>query len=132
METLFTVLSEQQTVLIEVSGEMDAPAVSAMRRRTVELQQQTNYRRFIMDIRRLAAIDADSTFEVHELGERFSDTGFSHHNKTAVIMPTDRTARRQIEFLHTVEINRGRGQIRYVASIDEALNWLGAKAQYSV
>jgi len=132
METLFTVYPEQRTVLIEVSGQMDVPAVTAMRRRTVELQQETNFRRFIMDIRRLSPIEEGSTFEVHELGERFSDTGFSHDNKTAVIMPANQAAKRQIEFLHMVEINRGRGQMRYVGSIDEALIWLGARSQYSV
>jgi len=132
METLFTVLPEQRTVLIEVSGQMDVPAVTAMRRRTVELQQETNFRRFIMDIRRLSPIEEGSTFEVHELGERFSDTGFSHDNKTAVIMPANQAAKRQIEFLHMVEINRGRGQMRYVGSIDEALICRGARSQYSV
>jgi len=129
METLFTVLPEQRTVLIEVSFQMDVPAVTAMRRRTVELQQETN---FIMDIRRLSPIEEGSTFKVHELGERFSDTGFWHDNKTAVIMPANQAAKRQIEFLHMVEINRGRGQMRYVGSSDEALIWLGARSQYSV
>ncbi|HEY5643594.1 MAG TPA: hypothetical protein VIS31_12050 [Woeseiaceae bacterium] len=112
-------------MLIEVSGHLNSADIASMRRRTVELQQQT--RRYIMDVRRLEKIEEGSTFEVHEIGERFSDVGFSALNKTAVIMPQNPAARRQIEFLHTVEINRGRGAMKYVQSIDEAFTWLGTK-----
>ena len=127
MNCLFSVLPEKETVLIEVSGRLNSADIASMRRRTVELQQQTNFRRYIMDVRRLEKIEEGSTFEVHEIGERFSDIGFSALNKTAVIMPQNPEARRQIEFLHTVEINRGRGAMKYVQSIDEAFTWLGTK-----
>lgn len=38
-------------------------------------------------------------------------------------MPTDEKAHDQVEFLHTVEINRGRGILNYVKTIDEAFSW---------
>ena len=42
--------------------------------------------------------------------------------KAAVLMPDNPTAREQVEFLHTVEINRGRGVINYVETFDEAFS----------
>jgi hypothetical protein len=37
-------------------------------------------------------------------------------------MPEDPAAREQVELLHTVEINRGRGVLSYFESVDEALS----------
>lgn len=94
-----------------------------LRRRSVELGEQTGYRNFIVDIRKLLSIDDGSDFAVLDLGDQFKDTGFFVWNNTAVLMPEDPAARAQAEFLHTVEVNRGRGVVSYVESRDEAISW---------
>jgi hypothetical protein len=81
-----------------------------------------------VDLRELESIDDGSVFEVHDLGERFAEVGFSNDNLTAVLLPEDTQARRQIEFLHNVEINRGRGPIKYVESYGDAFDWFAACA----
>ena len=128
MSVKFSILQDQQAIAIEVSGHATTPDVVNMRRRTVELQQQTSMTRYLVDLRKLESIDEGSVFEVHELGERFAEVGFSKDNVTAVLLPEDARARRQVEFLHTVEINRGRGAIRYVDSVSDALEWFAACA----
>ena len=123
MDIQFSILNEQQAVAIEVAGRLSANDVREMRRRTVELAEQTGYRNFIVDIRKLLAIEDGSASVAYDLGEQFKDSGFSVWNNTAVLMPADPAAREQMEFLHTVEINRGRGVLSYVESVDEAFSW---------
>jgi hypothetical protein len=124
-----SMLDEQRAVAIEVSGCVSAEEVREMRRRTVELADQTGFRNFIVDIRKLLSIEDGSAFVAYDLGEQFKESGFSVWNNTAVLMPEDPAAREQAEFLHTVEINRGRGVLSYVESVDEALSWFDDMAR---
>ena len=129
MEIEISILDEQRAVAIEVSGCVSAEEVREMRRRTVELADQTGFRNFIVDIRKLLSIEDGSAFVAYDLGEQFKESGFSVWNNTAVLMPEDPAAREQAEFLHTVEINRGRGVLSYVESVDEALSWFDDMAR---
>lgn len=124
-----SILDEQRAVAIEIAGCLSAEDVREMRRRTVELAEQTGYRNFIVDIRKLLSIEDGSAFVAYDLGEQFKESGFSVWNNTAVLMPEDPAAREQAEFLHTVEINRGRGVLSYVESVDEALSWFDDMAR---
>ncbi len=123
MEIEFSILNEHQAIAIEVAGRLVAEDVREMRRRTVEIAEQTGYRNFIVDIRKLLSIEDGSAFIAYDLGEQFKESGFSVWNNTAVLMPEDPAAREQAEFLHTVEINRGRGVLSYVESVDDAFSW---------
>ena len=123
MSIKFAVLDEQKVVSITVAGHVTADDIQEMRRRTVELAEQTGYRNFIMDIRRLLSIADGSDSAAYDLGEEFKKTGFSVWNNTAVLMPEDPSARAQAEFMHTVEVNRGRGVLSYVESYEEAFGW---------
>ena len=119
----FSTLDQQRSVLIEVNGNVSSEEVHEMRRRSVELANETGFKNFIVDIRQLESIERGSTYAAYDLGEQFSESGFSVWTNTAVLMPEDQRARDQVEFLHTVEINRGRGVINYVESFDEAYSW---------
>lgn len=123
MKIEYTILDEHQAVAIEIEGHLTTGDVQAMRCRTVEIAEQTGHRNFIVDIRGLRSIDHGSTFSAYDLGEQFKGSGFSIWTNTAVLMPEDPAAREQVEFLHTVEINCGRGILSYVESFDEALAW---------
>jgi hypothetical protein len=119
----FSILNEHKAIAIVAEGYVTAADVREMRRRSVELGEQTGYRNFIVDIRKLLSIDDGSDFAAFDLGDQFKETGFSVWNNTAVLMPEDPAARAQAEFLHTVEVNRGRGVLSYVESRDEAISW---------
>lgn len=119
----FSTLDRQRTVLIEAHGDVTTEEVLEMRRHSVELAGATGFKNFIVDIRQLQSIARGSTYAAYDLGEQFSESGFSVWTNTAVLMPEDQAARDQVEFLHTVEINRGRGVINYVESFDEAYSW---------
>jgi hypothetical protein len=129
MKIEFSVLDEHQAVAIEVEGRVSSEGVQQMRRRSVEIAQETGYRNFIVDLRCLVAIDDGSTLTAYDLGEQFKSSGFSVWNNTAVLMPEDPAAREQAEFMHTVEVNRGRGLLSYVESFDEAYAWFEAMAK---
>ncbi|HSM30361.1 MAG TPA: hypothetical protein VK854_06640 [Woeseiaceae bacterium] len=129
MDIEFSALNEHRAVAIQIAGRLSAEDVREMRRRTVELAEQTGYRNFIVDIRKLLSIEDGSAFVAYDLGEQFKESGFSVWNNTAVLMPKDPAAREQAELLHTVEINRGRGILSYVESIDEALSWFDDMAR---
>ena len=123
MNIEFSILSDQRAVAITAKGHVTAEEVQDMRRRTVELAEQTGYRNFVVDIRNLLSIADGSDFSAYDLGEQFKESGFSVWNNTAVLMPEDPAARAQAELLHTVEVNRGRGILSYVESFDEAFSW---------
>ena len=131
MKIEFSVLNEHKAVAIDIEGELTSDDVSEMRRNAVELAKQTGYSNFIVDIRHLTAIDDGSVSAAYDLGEQFNDTGFSVWNNTAVLMPRDPTAREQAEFLHTVEVNRGRGVLSYVESYEEAFSWFEDMARHA-
>lgn len=126
----FSVLNEQKAVVIKAEGQVTSADVREMRRRSVEMAEQTGYRNFIVDIRKLLSIDDGSDFAAFDLGEQFKEAGFSIWNNTAVLMPEDPAARAQAEFLHTVEVNRGRGVLSYVESYDEAFSWFADMARH--
>jgi hypothetical protein len=119
----FSLMKDHEAVVIKADGHVDVTEMMDMRRRSVEIAEETAYSSFIVDISDLLSIENGSTFAAYDLGERFRDSGFSYESKTAVIMPTDPDAKKQAEFLHTVEINRGRGAMKYVDTIDAALYW---------
>jgi hypothetical protein len=123
MSIEYSILDKQKAVSIAIDGHVTADDIQEMRRHTVELAEQTGYRNFVMDIRRLLSIADGSDFAAYDLGEQFKNVGFSVWNNTAVLMPEDPSARAQAEFMHTVEVNRGRGVISYVESYDEAFSW---------
>lgn len=123
MNIEFSILNDQKAVAITAKGHVTADDVQEMRRRAVELANQTGYRNFIVDIRDLLSIAGGSDFSAYDLGEQFKESGFSVWNNTAVLMPEDPAARAQAELLHTVEVNRGRGILSYVESFDEAFGW---------
>ena len=129
MSIEFSILDEQRSVLIEVDGNVTSEEVHEMRRRTVELAGETGFTDFIVDIRALQSIDRGNTFATYDLGTQFSECGFSVWTNTAVLLPEDESAREQAEFLHTVEINRGRGIINYVKTYDEAFSWFELMGQ---
>jgi hypothetical protein len=124
MSIIFSILEEHETVLIAVSGHVAREDVEQMRVRTLEIVEETKFAKFIMDISDLQSIDRGDGFAAFELGQKFRSTGFPLQAKTAVIMPSAPKARSQVEFLHTVEINRGRGELEYVDSVDAGLYWL--------
>jgi hypothetical protein len=131
MKIEFSVLDERKAVATEIEGHLTTRDVQDMRRRTVELAEQTGYRNYIVDIRHLLSIDDGSAFSAYELGEQFKDIGFFVWTNTAVLMPEDPAAREQAEFLHTVEVNRGRGILSYVESYEEAFTWFDDMARRS-
>lgn len=131
MQIEFSVLEEHRAVAIVVDGRVTIEGVQQMRRRSVEIEQETGYHNFIVDLRRLVSIGNGSTLTAYELGEDFKNSGFSVWTNTAVLLPEDPAAREQAEFMHTVEVNRGRGILSYVESYDEAYDWFEAMARRS-
>ena len=119
----FSILEDKKAVVIEADGDATAAQVSDMRQHSVELISEKGFTNFIVDLRKLQSLEHGHTFAIFELGEKFSEAHFSVWANTAVLMPENPTAREQVEFLHTVEINRGRGVINYVETFDEAFSW---------
>ncbi len=124
MSTVFSILDDHEAIVISVSGHVSQDDAEQMRSRTLEIIQETGFSCFVMDISELLSIEKGSTFAAFELGKNFRDSGFPLNSKTAIILPIEPKAREQAEFLHTVQINRGRGALKYVNDVDEGLFWL--------
>jgi hypothetical protein len=129
MRIEFSVQDDHRAVVIEVKGRVSVEDVQRVRRRSVELAEQTGHNNFIVDLRGLVSIDDGSTVTAYELGDQFKSSGLSVWTNTAVLMPEDPAARKQAEFMHAVEVNRGRGLLSYVESYDEAYDWFDTMAR---
>jgi hypothetical protein len=123
MPIKFSIFEDRKVVAIEADGDVSAEEIGDMRRQSVELVAETGMTNFVVDLRNLQSLEHGHTFAIFDLGERFSEAHFTVWANTAVLMPENQAAREQVEFLHTVEINRGRGVINYVETFDEAFSW---------
>jgi hypothetical protein len=119
----FLVNDVDRVVVIELAGDISEAEVVEMRARTIDLLEDIGPRDFVVDMSAVTSIVDQKTFAAYELGKDFRKIHFPVSVKTAIIMPISPSARRQAEFLHTVELNRGRGLLKYVANYDEALRW---------
>lgn len=124
MSTDFAIVDDDTIVVITVSGHISQLEMDAMRARTISLVEDKKILNFVMDISGLLSIEQRSPFAAYALGDEFRSIGFPMNTKTAVVMPTDPGAREQAELLHSVEVNRGRGELQYVDSVDDGLDWL--------
>ena len=126
MSTEFTINSNDGVVIIQASGSISAKELKRMRKKTIELLNETGITNFVLDLSKLTSLLSQNTYATYKSGKEFKNINFPLSAKTAVILPEDMEARKQAEFLHTVEINRMRGPLKYVSSYKEALDWFNA------
>lgn len=129
MKIEYSVEDEHRAIVIQVEGHVTVEDVQGVRRRSVEFAEQTGHSNFIVDLRGLLSIDDGSTVTAYELGDQFKSSGLSIWTNTAVLMPEDPAARKQAEFMHAVEVNRGRGLLSYVETYEEAYDWFDTMAK---
>ena len=94
-----------------------------MRLKTVKLLNETGIKNYLVDMVAVTSTPEQKTIETYEMGKKIQEIAFQFITKIAVILPADAEAREQAEFLYTVELNRVRGSLKYVASYEEALDW---------
>ncbi len=119
----FSILHDKRAVLIEAGGDIEGSQVEQLRRRAAEIIGETGYTDFIIDFRNVTSLEQGKVGRIVELGEKFSDSRITVWSNTAMLMPSDEAAFRQVELMHTIQINRGRGVLSYVESHDEAFSW---------
>jgi hypothetical protein len=129
MATEFSVLDDKRTIVIRSEGDVDATELAGLRRRSVELIEETGFTDFIVDIRKVTSIESGKTFAIVEAGEAYSDFRITVWSNTAMLLPDDEAVREQVDLMCTIEINRGRGVINYVDTFDEAFSWFEEMAQ---
>lgn len=122
----FTVNENDDTILIQASNTISTEEIRWMRSQTVDLLEKTGIKNYVVDLAKVSSIGEQSTHITYKLGKEFKRINFPLSTKTAVILPEDQSARKQAEFLHTVEINRMRGPLKYVSSYQEALEWFNS------
>lgn len=116
-------LDDQKAIFVEVDGHITASEVHEMRKHSVKLVDEKGIANFIVDFRRLQSIEEGRASAILDLGTSFSEIHLTVWSNTAVLMPEDESAFEQVDLLYAVEINRGRGIINYVESLDEAFGW---------
>ena len=128
------VLNTQRAVLIDIDGAIDAAQTIQMRRDCVNLTKNTGLTDFVVDMRRVTSIENGEATAIVDLGNNFKEHNFTVWSNTAVLMPLDERAYEQAELMHTIEVNRGRGVLNYVESMEEAFSWfeeMGQRVQAS-
>lgn len=123
MSVEFTILPEDDVVVITLTGVIGAEQIMSMRSRSMQVLIDTGIQNYYVDLHSLVSLADGKTLELFALGERFAGTKFPYTTRTAVRLPHEPQAREQAEFMHTVELNRGRGAMRYVDSLPEAIAW---------
>ena len=123
MPIKISVLDDKKAILVEVDGDITASEVHEMRQRCVKLVDEKGIANFVVDFRKLRSLAGGRTSAILDLGTSFSEIHLTVWSNTAVLMPEDESAFEQVDLLYAVEINRGRGIINYVESLEEAFSW---------
>ena len=126
MSIEFTVNKDDNVILISITNTVSVEDLKWMRSKTIELLNETGIKNYVVDLSAATSILDQKTITTYQLGTEFQHIKFPHTTKTAVILPTDDEARKQANFLHTVEINRIRAPLEYVSSYEEALTWFNS------
>ena len=115
--------------MIKIDGTVDAEQAEQMRQQSVNIVAETGIKNFIVDMRGLESLLDGQTTAIVDLASEFKGHEFTVWSNTAVLMPVNERAHEQIDLLHTIEVNRGRGVLNYVETIDEALSWFEEMAR---
>ena len=94
-----------------------------MRLKTVKLLNETGIKNYLVDMVAVTSTPEQKAIVTYEMGKKIQEIEFQFITKIAVILPADVKAPKPAEFLHTVELNRVRSSLKYVASYEEALDW---------
>ena len=119
----FTVNRDDDVILITLNKTVSIEDLKLSRTKTIELLNETGIHNYIVDLSAVISFLDQDVITTYQMGKEFQNIKFPLSTKTAVIMPMDEEARNQATFLHTVEINRMRGPLKYVSSYKEALSW---------
>lgn len=123
MPIVFQINEKDDAVLITVTGDIDDDEITQMRVQTLETLNETGIHNFVVDMSEMTSFLERDTLKTYESGKEFAEMKFPLSMKTAIILPKDNKVTKQAKFLHTVEVNRARPPIKYVASYEEALAW---------
>ena len=123
MSIKFTIDQKNKIILIRTIDDISPKDVLEMRTWTMELLTETGIENFVVDMSAATSILYQDTVTTYKMGKEFQGLDFPLSAKTAVILPNDEEVRRQATFLHTVEVNRMRGPLKYVENYEEALDW---------
>ena len=126
MSIEFRINKKDQAILIVAVGDVSSYEMQEMRQRTVELLSETGIDNYVVDLSAVTSFVEHNTLATYKLGKEFQEIEFPLSAKTAVILPINEDALSQVKFLHTVEVNRMRGPLKYVSSYEEALSWFNA------
>ena len=121
----FKTIQEDRVILITATGDISTDELNAMRNKTIDLLNKTGIQDFVVDLSEVTSILKQDVLKAYKKGKEFDSLQFPVTAKTAVILPLNKEAKEQVTFMHTVEINRMRGPIKYVASYEEAISWFG-------
>lgn len=123
------ILEKERVVLVTIDGIVDADQIEAMRRECVAYFEETGIEDVIVDMRELESLKNAEPGAIVDLGSSFKNHNITVWSNTAVLMPLNPSAYEQIELMLTIELNRGRGLMNYVESIDEAISWFEEMAR---
>ena len=119
----FSTLDDNQVILVKIDGAVDSEQLQEMRRSAVDLMARTGFSDFIFDMRELESLENGDPGAIFDLGRTFKAHNISVWTNTAFMMPVNERAYEQVELLHQIEINGGRGVLDYVESVEEAFAW---------
>lgn len=123
MSITFTVNKNEKVIIVELSDAISIEEFSEMRLKTVKLLNETGIKNYLVDMVAVTSTPEQKAIVTYEMGKKIQEIEFQFITKIAVILPADVKAPKPAEFLHTVELNRVRSSLKYVASYEEALDW---------
>lgn len=106
-----------------MDGIVDADQIEAMRRDCVALFEETGVTDVIVDMREMESLKNAEPGAIVDLGNDFKKHNITVWSNTAVLMPISPRAYRQMELMLAIEVNRGRGVMNDVETLDEAFSW---------
>ena len=115
-------LANPDIVEVEFSGDISADDLREVTTKCIDLQKETNTRRFLVQLHRSEVVA--SFFDVYDLADQqYQREGLNRTSRIAVVLPTALSAQAAADFYETVCVNRGwNAQVH--PHRQSALDWL--------
>jgi hypothetical protein len=119
-----TFREDDETVIVRGYDNVTEDEMYAMRAEFRRLLDENTVSQALVDGRKITSLMDGNTTTIYKVGSDFAVSGNPQTLRTAIVLPTDPHARRDLEFLDTVEANRGRQDTKLFDDMESAWAWL--------
>jgi hypothetical protein len=111
-----TFREDDETIIVRGYDNVTEDEMYAMRAEFRRLLDENTVSQALVDGRKITSFMDGNTTTIYKAGSDYAVSGNPQTLRTAIVLPANPQARRDLEFLDTVEANRGRQDTKFSKS----------------